>query len=253
MTLSMRRYLIVVLFILLSCLPVYAGSKDVKNYDRAYINSLRGGFPDTVDAYLKDRGVTLENFKNMCVKNVGQMSPDELQFVNSLRDKQLHPTSDMLVQKVIPVSYIEKYLNGELKNVTGFFSICADTKHYLTVSDFYYGLRLDSDGEGLDYEGTLFPMDAQSIGVIRFKATNIEKSIIPRLVSDGGTFSDPLPFGGVGFTTASHGRLTSPEWFLPEIAVLEDGAEIWEVFADGSEILRGVYDTREGRFVRVSQ
>lgn len=33
---------------------------------------------------------------------------------------------------------------------------------------------------------------------------------------------------------------------------LGDGAELWEVFSDGREVLRGIYNIEVGRFVKVA-
>ena len=43
------------------------------------------------------------------------------------------------------------------------------------------------------------------------------------------------------FTSRNNGRLSVPEWNLPEKIKFTDGDEIWEVFNDGAQRLRGVY------------
>ena len=43
------------------------------------------------------------------------------------------------------------------------------------------------------------------------------------------------------FTSANNGILSVPEWNLPEKIKFTDGDEIWEVFNDGAQRLRGVY------------
>jgi hypothetical protein len=53
----------------------------------------------------------------------------------------------------------------------------------------YYGLRLD-------YEGTSFTPDAESYGVLRFRASNAANSHIPRSPANGGDVEDPYPLEG---------------------------------------------------------
>lgn len=56
-----------------------------------------------------------------------------------------------------------------------------------------------------------------------------------------------------GFTSGKQGQLGVPEWHPGKKAVMtpEDGAELWEVFSDGREVLRGIYNTEVERFVKV--
>jgi hypothetical protein len=164
--------------------------------------------------------------------------------MNKIRAQQLSPTPDTLMQKVITAYDMNKYLSGEYKTPKGFISICADVKQYKNVSDCYYGLRLD-------YAGTYFKPDDQSYAVIRFKAANIEKAIIPKAKINNGTYLDPYPFGGVGFTTGTNGRWGSPEWVMPEFTVLDEGAQLFEIFQDGTEVLKGIYRTEAEQFVPV--
>lgn len=57
-----------------------------------------------------------------------------------------------------------------------------------------------------------------------------------------------------GFTSGKQGILGVPEWH-PVGGVnmaLGDEAELWEVFSDGREVLRGIYNIEVGRFVKVA-
>lgn len=213
-------------------------------YDLNYLQSLRGGFVDTIEKYAKEQDLTVEEFKILCGKAASDMTEDELLKMNAIREKQLKPTPDMLMQKVITTYDMNKYLVGDYKTPKGFISICADVKQYRTLKDYYYGLRLD-------YKGSIFNSDENSYAVIRFQATNIEKSIIPKSEINKGTYQDPYPFGGVGFTTGTSGYWGSPEWVMPEFTVLKDGAQIFEIFQDKTETLKAVYSTEKGQFVAV--
>jgi len=51
------------------------------------------------------------------------------------------------------------------------------------------------------------------------------------------------------FTPGNNSRLGVPEWNLPERIKITDGDEIWEVFNDGTQRLRGVYNEDLGKFI----
>ena len=218
--------------------------EETPKYDLAYTSSLKGGFTDTIESYASAEGLTIEDFKVLCAKAALDLSPSQLTKMNAIREKQLKPTPDTLMQKVITTYELNKYLAGEYKTPKGFISVAADVKQYKNVADCYYGLRLD-------YEGSYFKGDDESYAVIRFKAKNIEKSIVPRSPVNGGTYEDPYPFGGVGYTTGTKGRWGSPEWVMPEFTVLYDGAQLFELYQDGREELRGIYSESEGRFLAI--
>lgn len=213
-------------------------------WNTAYLQTLKGGFIDTIIQYAGDEDLSIFTFAAKCEKSALSMTPAELSKLNRIRARQLKPTADTLMQKVITTDRMNEYLSGKQVAFQGFISICADVKQYRKIPDFYYGLRLD-------YENTTFKPDAESCAVIRFKAANIEKAIIPRLKENGGTFSDKYPFGGVGFTTGTNERLGSPEWVMPEVIVLDDGAQLFQLFQDGREELKGIYQAEAKRFIPV--
>ena len=117
-------------------------------------------------------------------------------------------------------------------------------KQYETVQDMYYGLRLD-------YDGTYFKPEGENYAVIRFYAANADQAVVPKSPANGGDVEDPYPFGGAGFTTGTNGRWGSPEWVMNEFTVPDDGAQLFEIQEDGTEILRGVYTAEAGQFVPV--
>lgn len=211
-------------------------------YDIPYLQQLDGGFVDTISRYAGEEGMTVEAFRVLCEKSAAEMTVEELAMMNRIREKQLKPTAGTLMQKVITTYDMNKYLSGAYRTPKGFISICADVKQYDSIQEFFNGLRLD-------YAGTYFKPDEGSYAVIRFKAANIEKAFVPKLVMNGGTFQDPYPFGGAGFTTGTGGTWGSPEWVMPEFTVLYDGAQLFEIFQDGTEVLRGVYKAEPGRFI----
>lgn len=215
-------------------------------YDQTYLQGLSGGFTDTIGQYAQEQGLSEEEFRTLCEKAAADMSADELAKINAIRDQQIVPNADTLMQKVITLYDMEKYLSGEYKTPKGFVSACADVKQYNTTEDMYYGLRLD-------YEGTYFKPEGESYAVIRFYAANIDQAVIPKSPANGGTIEDPYPFGGAGFTTGTNGRWGSPEWKMDEFTVLNDGAQLFEVAEDGTQTLRAVYVAEAGQFVPVGE
>ena len=115
----------------------------------------------------------------------------------------------------------------------------------------------------LDYLGSEFvSANATECVVIRFKSNDVENLYIPRNKNNGGILNDPAlsdpynkngyPFTGHGFTSGKNGRLGVPEWKMDSFADLQNGeAELYEVFSNGTEILRARFDKQLGQFVPV--
>lgn len=232
-----KIYISIIFFVVLaiSC------SADVL-YDYKYLQSLKGGYGDTILAYTAQEHLPLNIFRALLEKRPEDISPYDLKIINRIREKQIEPDSDTLMQKIILTSEIDKYISGEYRAPKGFVSICADVKHYKTIADLYHGLRLDYIGSG-------FKIDDRSYGVIRFKAFNITSAFVPKSKFAGGDISSHHEFGRLGFTAGNNDRLGSPEWFFPDFVIMDDGAQIFEIFSDGSEKLRAVYCIKEDRFI----
>lgn len=230
---------------MISMLDNIVGQIDVI-YSHDYTEQLSGGFTDTIDQYAKAENWTVDEFKKVCELPASSMSAIQLAGMNRIRDKQLKIDDKTLLQKVATTYDMNKYLSGEYKTPKGFVSICADVNQYKTLEDMFYGLRLD-------YTGTYFKPDDESYSVTRFCAENGSQAAIPKSPANGGTVEDPYPFGGAGFTTGTNGRFGSPEWTLPGFAqIAEGGAQLFEVYQDGSELLRGVYNEEAGRFLCIT-
>ncbi len=150
------------------------------------------------------------------------------------------PNSTSVMQKVITKEDLAKYLDGSYGiEVGGYVSRAADAKHLGTYEDIYHGLRLD-------YTGTKFFIEDGSCVVIRFTSKETKTLIIP----SGGTYAKyDYPFTAHGFTAGKSGRLGVPEWHFSSRVEMNDGAELWEVFNDGTEVLRG--KIVDGKFIKV--
>lgn len=59
-----------------------------------------------------------------------------------------------------------------------------------------------------------------------------------------------IPYTGNGFTGGNNGRIGVPEWKSPPNTPI-DGAELWEVFSDGSEILRARFSDVQNKFIPI--
>ena len=201
-------------------------------YTRNLINR-ESGFIDLLDDLLKNEGLTLDDFHYMIQKNVNALTSLEKVQLAYIRSALPMPDANTLMQKAIPQRDIMKYISGDYGQVGGFVSRASDTKHLKSFEDLYYGLRLD-------YAETTFFIEEGSCGIIRFKSLEVpQKAVVPM----GGTFDDiSYPFTSTGITSGRNGRLGAPELNLPQKIRFNDGDEIWEIFNDGTEILRAVYE-----------
>jgi hypothetical protein len=247
----MKRFVSVVLALLVLTLSLTACDGTARRdggytpkYTHAYISAIAGGFVDTIGQYCVEEGITVERFRELCQLRAEEMTPEDLGRMNNIRARQWTPSDNVLMQKVITLYDMNKYLSGEYLTPRGSVSICADVNQYVTTSDMYYGLRLD-------YTGTYFTL-AEDFAVIRFFAVNADIATIPLSPYNGGDCTDPYPFGGVGFTTGTNGVWGSPEWKFSVFTVLVDGAEIFRVDGSGKETLVGVYVAESGKFVPVA-
>lgn len=64
------------------------------------------------------------------------------------------------------------------------------------------------------------------------------------------TGSSTLPFTGHGFTVSNNGRLEVPGWKTGYLTP-DNGAELWEVFSDGTEVLRAKFITESNQFIEI--
>lgn len=182
----------------------------------------------------------MDDFHYMMQKNVNALTEAEKVKLARIRNAMPKPDANTVMQKVIPKTDIENYINptsNNYKQIGGYVSTAADTKHLKTFEDLYYGERLD-------YTNSKFFTSANSCGVIRFKNTRSSEVVIPTGPQYNGY---DYPFTAHGFTSGSNGRLGVPEWHFQSKIDIQEGTEIWEIFNDGTEELRAIY--RSGKFV----
>lgn len=185
---------------------------------------------DLLPDLLKKEGLTMDDFHYMMQKNVNALTEAEKAQLARIRNAMPKPDANTVMQKVIPTDDIELYVLGDYSGVRGSVSVASDTKHLKTFEDYYHGLRLD-------YEKTKFYLSKNSCGVIRFTSDEVPTNIFIPTSNDW-----EYPFTAHGFTSGNNGRLGVPEWNLVKEVDIKEGAEIWEVFNDGTEKLRAIYN-----------
>lgn len=200
-------------------------------------------FQNDAEMLLQREGIPLEDFQRMKELPVDQLSQAERELMRDIREMIPSPTSETLMQKVIKAEDIDKYLSGDYSDVRGFVTNAADTKSVSGSADVYESLRLD-------YDDISFSPDGEFYGVIRFKTENageVDNAFSPLL---GGNNTNAYPSSGHGFTTTRNGKII-PEYMFPDgkKSRIMDGAELYRVNRDGSEVLLGIYVEKEGRFV----
>lgn len=211
-------------------------------FSRAAINNLNG-FSNEITGLAAAHDLSLAEFMALEAKSAAEMTQVEKNTINAIRNSVPTPGATTIMQKVVPKSDIGKYLDGTYRQVGGFISTANDTKHLTTFDDLFYGLRLD-------YDGTAFNLNDGSCGVIRYKTNNVNQIHVPRSTVNGGVDDGLMPYTGHGFTSGNNGRLGAPEWKSSYLTPNE-GAELWEIFSDGSEVLRGKFSLTQNKFIAV--
>lgn len=117
--------------------------------------------------------------------------------------------------------------------VGGFASVADDVSHLSTPEALYNQLRMD-------YPGTTFTSDDSSVYVMRFQVREVSDVSVPYGRDMGGTVDKEPPFTGNGFTQAKDDII--PEYYFPNGASIQPGAEIWEITSDGNQRLVAVFN-----------
>lgn len=240
----MKRF--IPLFALCLCLCVATGCKhdapltelDVVGgkLNKMAINALTG-FSDYRASVLANTGVSEADFIQFSTDSAWSLPPAAQEQLKAVRAKVQQPGKQVLIQKFIPLEEMATYLTNKYGGtVGGFVAWAADVKNLNTMQEVYRGMRLD-------YDGTKFSEQGIGYAAIRFYSEQPQLISIPYCPEMGGSQAHAWPNGGGGFTTSS---LTStlggiPEWTFSTYVEPTDGAELYEMNANGYEILRGVF------------
>lgn len=205
---------------------------------------LQSSFVNDIEELLVKEGVSLDEFNKLRIQDVSTLTDAEKAVLKSVRESVPMPDADTLMQKVIPASDIEKYLDGTYTQVGGYVTRAEDVVQLSTYEEIYNSLRLD-------YPGSVYqPLADDSLGVIRYTTDQAPKISIPYGPEMGGTVTEVSPFTGNGFTKATNGQII-PEFKCDDFLKIKNGAQLIEIQKDGTEILRAVYDIDFGKFVSV--
>lgn len=219
----------------------------VGKYSLANISKERG-FIDMLPELLKKEGLTMDDFHYMIQKHTHALTKAEKAKLTRIRNAMPKPDAKTLMQKVISKDAINNYLRevNPYTTIGGYVTRASDAKHLKTYDDLYYGLRLDY----INDRGNLMNfVEDGSCGVIRFKTPSANEFTIPRKELLG---SNEYPYTAHGFTSGNNGRLGVPEWFVGKNkhAPIEDGAELWEVYSNGQEVLRAVFKNNKFQAIK---
>lgn len=201
------------------------------SFGKEYINGMNG-LSDNISELVSQNGLTITEYKQLQQIRYDEMTISQKIQIDNIRNSIPSPDGSTILQKVIPKSQIQKYLTGEYTQVGGFVSTAKDSKHLNTFEDIYYGMRLDYQLPDGSYA---FSLADNSCGVIRYRTSNPNLEV-PKLPETQGS----PPFTGNGMTGGNNNRLGVPEWKSPYYTP-EDGAELWEIFNDGTEVLKGFF------------
>ncbi|WP_434778244.1 hypothetical protein [Neisseria sp. Ec49-e6-T10] len=204
-------------------------------------------FRAQIDDILKESNLTIDQFQDLKLKRVQDLTDAEAMQLKQIRDRVPAITRETTLQKVIPEENIEKILSGQFNSeVGGYIAKVDDVSHIKSYDEILESIRLD-------YKDTPFIEGKNSYGVIRFKAEKPEQIGIPYGERFGGTAKDAAPATQNGFLASRNGEII-PEWVAPR-SLPENGAELYRV-VDGKEELVGIYmkknGERVGRFERVN-
>ena len=223
--------------------------KEGKSFDevkKIVEGGLNKAFVNELPEILKQKRITLDEFNNLRLRDVAELTDSEKEILKFIRNSVPMPNENTLMQKVITVEDIEKYLNGTYTQVGGFVTRAIDVENLKTYDDLYKGLRLD-------YPESVFnPTEDDVMGMIRFTTEDFKKITIPYRTEMGGNASGETPFTGNGFTKATNGNII-PEFQCSKYIDIKDGAQLIELRKDGTEKLRAIYDKDTKKFVEIKR
>ena len=200
-------------------------------------------FMDNAESYITQYGIDFNDFNELKVLSASELTDAEKQAIRIMRDEIPAPTSDTLMQKIISPNDTAKFMDGTYNTITGSITKAGDVKQLDNVEDIYNGLRMD-------YPNSPFSVTDDSVTAIRFRTRNPNDIVTAYGEAMGGTVSYDMPFTGNGFLGSTNGQII-PEYYSRSKLQLVDGAEMYEITADGLEILKAIYDAESERFISI--
>ena len=206
------------------------------------------GFDFQLDSILENYQLTRSEFNELKLKPHDELSQSEVETLKAIRESVMPITKETIVQKTIPASDLEKYLNGTYSEIGGYVAKAEDVHDIKDYADFVESLRLDY----LDWDGNRpFPDGGSAYGIIKFKTDMVDSDFlsIPYGEKLGGENTDGPPCTLNGFTASRNDRVV-PEFKFNGRYFPQDGAELYRV-NEGKETLVAVFNEDYGKFKAV--
>ncbi|PAD34197.1 hypothetical protein [Terribacillus saccharophilus] len=205
------------------------------------VNNDISNIPVSYKRYLEenigDYSLTYNDFQQLKLKPVAELTDEELKTIKAIRDAIPHPTSDTYLQKTIPISDVDKYLDGSYKEIGGYVAKLDDVDHIKDYEDVVESFRLDYT----TWDGSRpYPEGGNAYGKIKFKSDDVDDIGIPYGERLGGTNNDGPPCTLNGFTGSRNNEVI-PEWVFNQRRLPKVGAELY-VVEDGVERLVGIFN-----------
>jgi hypothetical protein len=163
--------------------------------------------------------------------------------------RQPAPARPTVMQKVVPPSQVDYYLERGYDRVSGFVHRASEVDHLRTPAQLYSAL-------GLSYAGSPFSRDAAELYLLRWAAHRPNLYRIPYggqheagMRAMQGWVIERGPFRGNGFAPGDSGDIIAE--FKVDSARLPHGAQLLRVTAEGTRTLVAVLDADGSQWRRV--
>ncbi|WP_288264181.1 T7SS effector LXG polymorphic toxin [uncultured Streptococcus sp.] len=196
---------------------------------------------------LIEYNITEAEFNRLRTTRIVDMTKSEYDMMVDIRNAIPHPTSQTVMQKIIPIEEADNYFlkNGWDATVKGYITKREDVTNINNIEEAVKGLRLDYNGSKfVDADGNII---TNGYVRIEFQTKDTDYINIP-FGEQSGVGLDPDPATG-------HGFIKSEEFLTPEYKVvnpnnkgvqLENDAKMY-LNVDGDEVLVGV--VKNGKFI----
>lgn len=211
-----------------------------------------------LNAILEKKGMTLERYKEIVLRNIDDTSnlppegSEELkqlaETIRSIREEAVGKLDkDVEFRKFITQEDLIKYLYGEYNTVGGYISRDCDSSVLKEYNEIFNTARLD-------YPNTAYkPNEDKFIAYIKFKvskSSQIKKIEIPYSELFSGSSKDLPPVSGSGILNSKNGVLI-PEFKAVERLEIMDGAELHIISRDNNNTdkLIGIFSGDDQKFI----
>nr|WP_205396242.1 hypothetical protein [Streptococcus lutetiensis] len=200
---------------------------------------------EIIQQKLIEYNTTMANFNRLRATRVVDMTQAEYDMMVDIRNAIPHPTSQTVMQKIIPIEEADNYFEENAWGIRGYITKREDVTNITNIEEAVKGLRLDYDGSKfVDADGNII-----TSGYVRIEFQTKDTGYIDiPLGEQNGIGLDPDPATG-------HGFIKSDEFLTPEYKVakpdnegliLKNGAKMF-LNIDGDEVLVGV--VKNGKFI----